>query len=105
MKKIYLLILLCCLHIIIFAQPVIGFNAIISSGLTVPLDIANAGDGTNRLFIVQKNGLIKIDSAGVLLGRPFLDLSNIITYDASGERGLLSLAFHPGYSTNRYFFV
>jgi len=104
MKNFYFLVLFCCLQFIAAAQPVIGFTPVITSGLTSPVDIANAGDGTNRLFIVQQNGIIKIDSAGVLLSTPFLDVSSIVLYDG-GERGLLSLAFHPGYATNRYFFI
>jgi glucose/arabinose dehydrogenase len=60
-------------------------------------------DGTNRLFIVQQGGRIRIHNGTILLPTPFLDISTIIT--SGGERGLLSLAFHPGYKINRYFFV
>lgn len=86
-----------------FAQPVLGFSGFITSGLSSPVDITNAGDGTNRLFIVQQSGQIRIYTGGTLLPTPFLDISTIIT--TGGERGLLSLAFHPDYETNRYFFV
>jgi len=85
------------------AQPVIGFSPFITSGLSAPVDIANAGDGTNRLFIVQQNGVIRIHDGTSLLPTPFLNISTIIT--TGGERGLLSLAFHPDYENNRYFFV
>lgn len=104
MKELYSLILFCCICITISSQPIIGFSPIITAGLTVPVDIVSPKDGTDRLFIVQQNGIIKIDSVGVLLSTPFLDVSNIITYDG-GERGLLSLAFHPNYANNRYFFI
>lgn len=38
--------------------PTISFQPIVSSGLSAPIDIVNAGDGSNRLFIVQQNGVI-----------------------------------------------
>lgn len=105
MKKIYLLFFICCTGFKIFAQPAVTFSPVITSGLTLSLDVVNAHDGSNRLFIVQQNGLVKIDSAGTLLDSNFLDVSNIISYEVSGERGLISLAFHPDYATNGYFFI
>lgn len=89
----------------ITAQPVISFSNFITSGLTSPVDITNAGDGTNRLFIVQQNGIIRIHNGASLLPTPFLNVSTIIS--GGGERGLLSLAFHPDYENplNRYFFI
>ncbi len=83
--------------------PNLIFDTIISSGLSSPVDIANSGDGTNRFFVVQQGGRIRIISGGVLLPGSFLDISDSIS--TGGERGLLSIAFHPGYNTNRYFFV
>ena len=64
----------------------------------------HAGDGSGRLFVVEQPGRIRIVKNGVLLGTPFL---NILTADVrtGGERGLLSLAFHPIYATNGYFYV
>lgn len=59
--------------------------------------------GDERLFIVQRNGAIRILSGGKLLPRPFLDLGEKITED--GEGGLLSIAFHPRYGENGLFFV
>ncbi len=87
----------------IYAQPVIGFNNFITSGLSSPVDITNANDGTNRLFIVQQGGGIRIHNGTTLLPTPFLNISTIIS--GGGERGLLSLTFHPNYRINRYFFV
>jgi glucose/arabinose dehydrogenase len=85
------------------AQPVIGFTNFITSGLSSPVDIVNSGDGTNRLFIVEQGGTIRIHNGSSLLATPFLNISTIIT--PGGERGLLSMAFHPDYENNRYFFV
>jgi glucose/arabinose dehydrogenase len=85
----------------ISAQPVIGFTPFIA-GLTSPVKITNAGDGSNRLFIVEQGGTIRIYDGG-MLPTPFLDVSSLIT--AGGEQGLLSLVFHPNYATNGYFFI
>ena len=87
-----------------FAQPSVSYESFVS-GLSVPVEVVNAADGTNRLFIVQQDGVIKVyDPAnGGLQTTPFLNVSGIITY--GGERGLLSAAFHPAYETNGYFFI
>ncbi len=75
-----------------------------ATGLNNPVDIANAGDGSDRLFIVEQAGLIQVYAAdGTDLGT-FLDITSL-TGGASGERGLLGLAFHPNYSSNGYFYV
>ncbi|NND32512.1 MAG: cadherin [Saprospiraceae bacterium] len=70
-----------------------------------PVDIANAGDGSNRLFIVEKVGRIQVlDEDGQKGEQPFLDISSKVDSDAS-EEGLLGLVFHPEYQQNGYFFV
>jgi glucose/arabinose dehydrogenase len=74
------------------------------SGLDLPVDIQNAGDGSGRLFIVQKRGSILISQNGQLLPQPFLDITGKV--DSNGtEQGLLGLAFHPHYAQNGSFFV
>jgi glucose/arabinose dehydrogenase len=74
----------------------------VASGLTNPVHLtAPAGDA--RLFIVEQSGRIRIVQNGQLLGTPFLDLSSKLRY--GGEQGLLSLAFHPQYATNGFFYV
>ncbi len=67
----------------------------IASGLTSPVDLVSPHDGTNRLFIVEQSGQIRLVENGSLVATPFLDVSGSII--ASGERGLLGLAFHPGF--------
>ena len=74
----------------------------VASGLSSPLYVA-APAGDNRLFIVEQTGRIRIVKNGQLLATPFLDIRNKIT--SGGERGLLSVAFHPNYATNGLFFV
>ena len=73
------------------------------SGLSSPLFITNAMDGTNRIFVVQKGGIIKVVQPGSTTPTNFLDISSKISTD--GERGLLGLAFHPQYASNKRFFV
>ena len=103
MKKIYLAGLLLLSAMASFSQITVGFSSFLT-GLTAPVDIVNAKDGSNRLFIVQQNGTIRVYD-GTLLATPFLNMAGSITYDAGGERGLLSLVFHPQFATNGYFFV
>jgi glucose/arabinose dehydrogenase len=72
-------------------------------GLDQPLLVATAGDGSDRQFIVEQVGRIRIVRDGELLSEPFLDVSEVIT--AGGEQGLLGLAFHPEYQANGRFFI
>lgn len=75
---------------------------VVTSGVSRPLYLtAPAGDG--RLFIVSQAGQVRIVQNDQLLPSPFLDISAKIT--SGGERGLLSLAFHPRYATNGFFYV
>lgn len=84
-----------------YAQPVINFQQVIT-GLSSSLDFVNAGDGTGRIFIVQQGGTIRVyNSSYVLLG-DFLTVTGIST---GGERGLLSMAFDPDYSSTGFFWV
>lgn len=79
------------------------------SGLHLPVLLTGAGDGSGRLFIVTQPGVIYIARAGIILDKPFLDVSEKVSKpDQSGyygERGLLGLAFHPRFSQNGYFYV
>ena len=75
----------------------------LATGLVSPVDIANAGDGSGRLFIVEQSGRIRIIQNGTLLTTPFLDIQTVVR--TGGERGLLGLAFHPQYASNGRFFV
>ncbi len=68
-----------------------------------PVHIANAGDGSGRLFVVEQAGTIRVYKNGALLPTPFLDITGLVT--CCGEEGLLSVAFHPDYGSNGYFYV
>src|SRR5206468_1665816 len=71
----------------------------VASGLDQPLYLtAPAGDP--RLFVVEQPGRIRIIKDGRLLRAPFLDLTDRVR--SGGERGLLSVAFHPRYAANGF---
>ena len=82
------------------ADPVLGFQQI-ASGLDEPVSITHAGD--SRLFITLQVGLVVIHDGTRMLPEPFLDIRSLT--QSAGERGLLSIAFHPDYAQNGFFFV
>jgi Glucose / Sorbosone dehydrogenase len=73
----------------------------IATGLDQPLAIAHAGD--TRLFITLQRGTIVIHNGTSLLLTPFLDIRPLVS--CCNERGLLSVAFHPRYAENGFFYV
>lgn len=74
----------------------------VAGDLASPVHLtAPPGDG--RLFIVEQPGRIRVVEGGQLLATPFLDITGKVS--AGGERGLLSVAFHPQYAQNGAFFV
>ncbi len=75
-----------------------------SSGFNQPLQITNAGDGTNRLFVVEKAGIVKIISNGSILAKPFLNMTELVNAKGS-EQGLLGIAFPPDFLKKRHFFI
>ena len=82
----------------------------VATGYTRPLLVTNAGDGSNRLFIVEQTGKIWIVDGGTPIETPFLDVSELISQEALNlggysERGLLGLAFSPDYENNGQFFI
>ncbi len=76
----------------------------VATGLTHPLDLQAPADGTGRLFVAEQGGKIKIIQNGQVLATAFLDIGAKLS-NSAGEEGLLGLAFHPQYATNRRFFV
>ena len=74
-----------------------------ASGFTNPVHITHAEDGSQRLFIAEQGGRIRIIKDQAVLDRPFLDITNRVS--CCNERGLFSVAFPPGYSNKRYFYV
>ena len=92
----------------VLAQTTIQLQQVVG-GLAFPVFITSSRDGTNRLFILERAGKIQLllPGASAPAATPFLDLtSKVLTGTTVGdERGLLGLAFHPGFKTNRRFFV
>jgi glucose/arabinose dehydrogenase len=77
---------------------------LIASGLSRPVDIQPANDGSGRLFIIEKSGYIRVYENGQLLNEPFLDITDRVNAGGN-EMGLLGLAFHPDYEQNGFFYV
>ena len=78
----------------------VGFAEVVAaSGLTNPTAMQFAPDG--RLFVCEQGGALRVVKNGQLLAAPFVSLS----VDASGERGLLGVAFDPNFSVNRFVYV
>lgn len=70
----------------------------VAGGLSSPLGVANARDGSGRLFVVEQSGAVRIVEDGSLRSAPFVDISRAVSH--GGEQGLLGLAFHPSYKSN-----
>jgi glucose/arabinose dehydrogenase len=74
----------------------------VASGLRNPVHLTSPTSDT-RLFVVEQHGRIRIVQDGRLLDAPFLDITDRV--GSGGERGLLSVAFHPNYGSNGFFYV
>lgn len=101
MKKFLSIFAFFLLNFSISAQPTIVVNQVLS-GLSQPMQLVHAGDGSNRIFIPQKGGDIKVFNSSFAPLGTFLNVSPI---SSGGEQGLLSMCFHPQYNTNGLFFV
>ena len=75
----------------------------VAANLEQPTSVVSADDGSGRLFVTQKTGLLRIVEGGSVLDTPFLDLTD--TVSTSSEQGLLGVAFHPDYAQNGRFFI
>jgi glucose/arabinose dehydrogenase len=75
----------------------------VETGLANPIYVTHAPGDPTRLFILERDGFIRIQHNGTLLSQPFLDISSNTT--TGSERGLLGMAFHPNYRDNGYFFI
>ena len=81
-----------------------------AGGLAFPTSLSNSGGsggaggaGDDRLFITLRDGRIVIFANGAIVAQPFLDIRSLV--DTNGEGGLLSMAFHPHFAENGFFFV
>jgi glucose/arabinose dehydrogenase len=92
-----------------FAQTLpsdLELSPFIQSGLNQPVALRHAGDGSNRIFIVQKGGTIRVGQLGEDGSAP-ATLTTFLTRSVttSSESGLLGLAFHPDFANNGYFYI
>ena len=78
-----------------FADPIGGFHH--------PTHVAVARDGSGRLFVTEKAGVIRIVRDGVVLPTQFLDIT--CGPETQGNQGLLSVAFPPDYASRQHFYV
>jgi glucose/arabinose dehydrogenase len=76
----------------------------IASGFSQPVYLTNAGDGSGRIFVVERAGRIEIVQDGKPAATPFLDIRARLRSSGS-EQGLLSVAFPPDFAAKRYFYV
>jgi glucose/arabinose dehydrogenase len=83
----------------------------IADGFNDPINVTNAGDGSGRIFVVERVGRVQVVLPdGSVQPEPFLDLTNInpLGNDVQTgfvEQGLYSIAFHPNFKENGYFYV
>jgi len=79
-------------------------NAFPNLSFSQPLDLQVADDGTNRIYVAEKGGTIKVfeNNSQATETETFLDLENIST---TSEQGLLGFAFHPEFESNGHFYV
>ena len=89
-------------------------NAFPNLNFENPIDIQNPADGTNRLFVAEQRGVIRVlnnlpttqsneISQRNAISSVFLDIENQVL--EGGEQGLLGFAFHPDFANNGYFYV
>jgi glucose/arabinose dehydrogenase len=101
------LLILCLICSVIYSEYEFE-NAFPNLTFVDPVGIHHAGDGSNRLFIVEQEGRIKVfdNDSNTTSSQTFLDIRSIVDQDGGyTEEGLLGLAFHPNYSENGYFYV
>ena len=78
----------------------------IASGLRQPLAVVGAGDNSDRLFIMEQPGVVRIldKKRRILIKEPFLNMTSQLM--AHGEiDGVINIAFHPDYRRNGRVYV
>ncbi|HEY6438152.1 MAG TPA: PQQ-dependent sugar dehydrogenase, partial [Ignavibacteriaceae bacterium] len=80
-------------------------NAFPNLTFSSPVFLTHSGDGTDRNFVVEQSGRIKVfpNTSNALAAKEYLNITDRVS--SGGEKGLLGLAFHPDYETNGYFYV
>ncbi|HEC60847.1 MAG TPA: glucose dehydrogenase, partial [bacterium] len=79
--------------------------SVFATGFNQPVGIAIAAPSDDRLFVIERPGVIRIvQSGGTVLPTPFLDITTRVD-SSDHEEGLLGLSFHPNFTDNGYFYV
>lgn len=89
------------------SQPLQLVNAFPNATFSNPVFVTHANDATNRVFVVERLGKIKVmpNDSNTSNVKVFLDVTNLNNGSTYQERGLLGLAFHPNYANNGYFYI
>lgn len=78
----------------------------VAGGFSNPIDLQQPGDGSGRMFVVERGGSVRIlRTDGTVVPGAFLDIGTLRGVSTDGEGGLLGLAFHPNYTQNGCFYV
>jgi glucose/arabinose dehydrogenase len=102
MKRMHSLVVLAALHAVVNAGWAVE-SVRVGAGFTQPLYVTAPAGDTERLFVVEKGGTIRILDLQTGTVNPTAFLTTSVSTDS--ERGLLGLAFHPDYATNGKFYV
>jgi len=91
--------------LLVWSQPIPDIELVpIASGFKAPTHITSAYDGSGRLFVVEQAGLVRVvDRSPAQKHRLFLSVKNRV--NSGGEKGLLSIAFHPDFENNHRCFI
>jgi glucose/arabinose dehydrogenase len=84
------------------SQVTVSLNPV-HTGFADPVAVTSARDGSGRLFVVEQGGTVRLVSHGTVQAAPYIDLRPQV--GTGGERGLLSIAFHPSFKTNGLIFA
>lgn len=107
--KHFLFFIFCLVFLFAHSQELSYKEAFPNISFNFPTEIQASVDGTNRMFVVEQPGFIKVfpNKEDVTTQElvTFLDISSNVAYSSGQEIGLLGLAFHPNYATNGYIFV
>nr|WP_289846867.1 PQQ-dependent sugar dehydrogenase [Maribacter dokdonensis] len=108
-NKLFLFFLFSLLFLFVQSQELSYKEAFPNITFNFPTEIQASVDGTNRMFVVEQPGFIKVfpnkEDVTTLELVTFLDISSNVAYSAGQEIGLLGLAFHPNFRNNGYIFV
>ena len=103
LKTCSLLLPILILGIAVHSQTPLALDTV-ASGLVDPVFVTFAPLDSNRIFILEQPGRIRVVRNDTLLSRSFLDIDSIVG-STNNEQGLLGLVFHPNYQSNGFFYV